>query len=289
MTAETAQFTDSEWLDRNRGLVAPAQQSALRRATVLIAGVGGVGGRGAEVLARMGVGCLKLADPDHFSATNLNRQAGCTADTLGRNKAETIREVCRSVAPGIEVVAEPEGVTARNVADLLDGVDVVVDGTDYLRPDLGVLIAQHARRRGIPVVLAVEVGYGVWSTTFLPHTRTFEAVFGYPVGCRPDDVTAAPLWRWIVSVPRYVRPADLRRLGRGEIEAPAIAPAVELSAAVVATTVCRLIWELKPAAIAPRLHRLDLATGESHVVRHSRIRYAASVLRVLTSGDSARP
>ncbi|MBS2993025.1 ThiF family adenylyltransferase [Rhodococcus erythropolis] len=273
----------ASWLDRNSGLISSEQQELLDAATVLVAGVGGVGGRVAEVLARMGVGRLKLTDPDHFSPTNLNRQAACTSETLGKNKAEVVAELCRIAAPGVIVLSNPDGVTAENVAELLDDVDVVIDGTDYLHPELGILIAQQARRRGIPVVLGVEVGYSVWATSYLSTASTFEEMFGYKRDCAPFGVKAAPLWRWIVSVPRYVRLSELRRLARGEIQAPAIAPAVELSAAVLSTMVCQLLWGQRPQAAAPRLFRIDLMTGRSRVTRHSRVRFALSlVAAVLT-------
>lgn len=269
------------WLARNSGLISAEQQDSLDAATVLVAGVGGVGGRVAEVLARMGVGRLKLTDPDHFSSTNLNRQAACTSETLGRNKAEVVAELCRIAAPGVSVFTNPGGVTAENLAELLDGVDVVIDGTDYLHPELGLLIAQKARQQGIPVVLGVEVGYGIWATAYLPTTSTFEEMFGYKRDCAALDVEAAPLWRWIVSVPRYVRLSELRRLARGEIQAPALAPAVELSAAVLSTMVCQLLWGQRPHATAPRLFRIDLMTGRCRVTRHSRVRFAVSLAAAL--------
>ena len=66
-------------LDRNRGLLSDAQQQQLQRSRILIAGVGGVGGRAAETLTRMGIGALRLTDPDAFSISNVNRQAAASA------------------------------------------------------------------------------------------------------------------------------------------------------------------------------------------------------------------
>ena len=61
-------------VSRNVGLV--ASQEALREATVLIGGCGAEGGGTAITLARMGIGALRLCDPDVFDVSNLNRQWG---------------------------------------------------------------------------------------------------------------------------------------------------------------------------------------------------------------------
>jgi tRNA A37 threonylcarbamoyladenosine dehydratase len=95
-------------LARNRGLISDVEQRRLAASTVLIAGVGGVGGRVAETMARVGIGHLIVTDPDQFAVSNLNRQAGCTRETLGRNKAVVIAELCGAVGSGPAVDANTE-------------------------------------------------------------------------------------------------------------------------------------------------------------------------------------
>lgn len=268
-------------LDRNRGLLTDSEQDLLRRGRVLVAGAGGVGGRTAETLARLGIGTLVLADPDTFSPTNLNRQAGCTTDTVGRNKADVVAELCRAIGTGVEVRAVREGAQPENTADLVNSVDVVVDGTDYTQPAVGLRVAQSARVAQVPVVLPVEVAFGAWVTTVLPTGRSFERLLGLPHNVAPDRLArgdlAVPLWRWIGRLPSYVRLDALRRVASGELDAPAVAPAVELAAALTATAVTDLLLGRRPAATAPRILHVDARSGTVRTYRPSRARFLASV------------
>ncbi|CAM3043214.1 MULTISPECIES: ThiF family adenylyltransferase [Corynebacterium] len=83
-----------ERVDRNLGWLGDTteeqreRQARLRDAVIGIVGTGGIGGAAAARLVRMGALNLKLADPDHFDLTNVQRQYGAGRDTIGRNKAE---------------------------------------------------------------------------------------------------------------------------------------------------------------------------------------------------------
>ena len=77
---------------RSALLLGEAALETLRRSRVAVFGVGGVGGYAAEALARSGVGELHLIDNDTVSLTNLNRQIIALHSTIGRPKAEVMRE-----------------------------------------------------------------------------------------------------------------------------------------------------------------------------------------------------
>src|SRR5207237_9468974 len=77
----------AEMTIRNRGLVPDVEQGQLRRAWILVAGCGSVGGAAIEPLVRMGAEHLMLAEPDGYDVHNMNRQAVRIQD-IGRNKAE---------------------------------------------------------------------------------------------------------------------------------------------------------------------------------------------------------
>lgn len=62
------------------------RQEKLRDVVVGIAGCGGIGGAVADRLVRLGVRNLKIADPDTFDVSNINRQLGATVDNVGKNK-----------------------------------------------------------------------------------------------------------------------------------------------------------------------------------------------------------
>ncbi|GAA3772784.1 HesA/MoeB/ThiF family protein [Streptomyces chiangmaiensis] len=123
-----AQFYD-EFTIRNTGVVPATDQDVLRRATVLVAGCGSIGGSAIEPLARLGVQRFVLADPGTYELNNLNRQNATLAD-LGRNKAEVAAERIRAINPHAEVLVFPDGVTSDNVKELTADCEAVVDGVD---------------------------------------------------------------------------------------------------------------------------------------------------------------
>jgi tRNA A37 threonylcarbamoyladenosine dehydratase len=93
----------SERFERNLGFLSSKEQSILENSSVAIAGAGGDGGMIALQLARMGVGEIRLADPDPFGVENINRQAVCTDLTIGQNKAEAVGAYIQAINPNLSV------------------------------------------------------------------------------------------------------------------------------------------------------------------------------------------
>jgi tRNA A37 threonylcarbamoyladenosine dehydratase len=133
---------------RHLGLIGPEEQARLRRARVAIVGMGGVGGIHLITLARLGVGAFHVVDPDHFELANFNRQFGATMRGLGRGKAEVMAEEARAINPELDLRVFAERMTAENVAEVLDGVDVLIDSIDFFAIDARRLAFREARRRG---------------------------------------------------------------------------------------------------------------------------------------------
>lgn len=109
-----------------------ATQQVLSAATVALVGCGALGGMQAELLARMGVGSLRIADFDVVSLINLHRQILYTeADVaLQRQKIEAAAAHLHAVNSEMRLVALSEKVTAENIDAFLSGADVVLDATD---------------------------------------------------------------------------------------------------------------------------------------------------------------
>lgn len=141
--------TYEQLFSRNFGIFTPEQQERIRSLKVAIAGCGGLGAPCAVLLARMGVGELRLADPEVFEPSNINRQWGAYLDTIGVNKAvATAAEVAR-ITPYTKAVVFEDGVTVQNVARFLDGVDAVIDGTEFFAFDVQALLHHAAREWGL--------------------------------------------------------------------------------------------------------------------------------------------
>jgi len=135
--------------------VGVAGQQALLGARVLLLGAGGLGSPAAFYLAAAGVGHLRIADDDVVDRSNLQRQILHTEASIGEPKVHSARERLRALNPGLDVEAVQARVSSDNIDALLDGVDVVLDGSDNfpLRYLLNDACIQHA----IPLVYgAVE-------------------------------------------------------------------------------------------------------------------------------------
>jgi len=161
---------------RNLGTVGWEGQARLLRATVAVLGAGGLGGWVIEGLARMGVGRLIIIDGDVFEENNLNRQALCWEDSLGRPKVEAAAERVRYVNAAVEVVALHTWATPENLPDLLRGADVVVDALDKL--PLRIALQRACAELNVPMVHGAIGGYIGQVTTIFPGDAGLRALYG---------------------------------------------------------------------------------------------------------------
>jgi len=163
---------------RNMRSYSPADQAALLRAQVGVVGLGGLGGTVVELLARLGVGRLRLFDGVIFVESNLNRQLLSSVERMGRPKAEAAQRRAAEVNPSVEVVAGRQFLTPENVSAALGGCDVVVDCLDNL-PDR-FLIEAACRASGCPLVSAAVAGASGHVTTIFPDDRGLRLIYGEP-------------------------------------------------------------------------------------------------------------
>ena len=129
-----------------------AGQQRLLSAHVAIIGAGGIGSPVIQYLAAAGVGRLRIIDDDRVSLSNLQRQTLFTAADEGEDKVLRAREAVHALNPDVEVDALAERLTAANAERLIEGTDVVVDGSDNFETRLTVADAALALR--IPLVSA---------------------------------------------------------------------------------------------------------------------------------------
>ena len=122
----------------------------LKKAHVLVVGVGGVGGWCAEALVRTGVGSLTIMDDDTVAPSNLNRQCPATAANIGKIKVDAMRERLLAVNPEAEIVAVVRRYPAEGDADFLSGFDLVIDAIDSV--DCKAKLILDAFVAGVPVV-----------------------------------------------------------------------------------------------------------------------------------------
>jgi tRNA threonylcarbamoyladenosine dehydratase len=131
--------------------------AALEASTVAVVGLGGVGSWAAEALARSGVGGLLLVDDDSVCVTNINRQLVATRGTIGRSKAEVMRERVLDINPGLRVEALREYYSAATAAAILrPGLSFVLDAIDSVASKLDLIT--RATAAGIPLVSSMGAG-----------------------------------------------------------------------------------------------------------------------------------
>lgn len=127
----------------------------LKRAHVLVVGLGGVGGYAAEMLCRAGVGRLTIVDGDKVSESNINRQIIALNSTVGMSKAELFEKRFKDINPECEVEAKEVFLRDDEMINLLEAekYDYVVDAIDTLSPK--VFLLYHTQRLGLPIVSAM--------------------------------------------------------------------------------------------------------------------------------------
>jgi len=144
-------FTDAEIERYARHLVlrevgGPGQQK-LKAASALIVGAGGLGSPAALYLAAAGIGTLILVDPDDVDASNLQRQILFSEADIGQPKVEAGADRLAALNPHIFIAGAPEAFDADNADRLVEGVDVVLDGTDdfAVRYEVNAACVRHGK------------------------------------------------------------------------------------------------------------------------------------------------
>lgn len=142
-------------LDRNRNKITVDEQTAAGQLRIGVVGLS-VGHAVAHTLALEGLcGELRLADFDELDLSNLNRVPATVFD-LGVNKSVLAARRIAELDPYLTVVTFPSGIVDSTLDDFLDGLDVVVEECDSI--DAKLLVREHCRRRGIPVVMETSDG-----------------------------------------------------------------------------------------------------------------------------------
>lgn len=198
--------TDSRYSRQVRfAPVGEAGQKRISEATVAVVGCGALGTVQAEILARAGVGHLRLIDRDYIEWSNLQRQflysESDAADALPKAAAAAKR--IAQINSSITVEPLVADLTAASAPELLEDVDLIVDGTDNF--EVRFLINDYAVREEIPWIYAAAVGsYGLKLPIVPGTTACLRCVYPEPPqGTQPTcetDGVLAPITATIASL-----------------------------------------------------------------------------------------
>jgi len=189
---------DPEQLDRySRHIimdeVGPEGQGALLDSSVLVVGAGGLGSPVVQYLAAAGVGTLGIVDADIVERSNLQRQIVHGDDDVGRPKVASAAEFVETLNPDVDVRTHELRLSAENVAEVVDGYDLVVDASDNFPTRF--LVNDYCTLAGIPFTHGAIYRFEGQVTTFDGDGPCYRCLFpeAPPEGSVPDCATTGVL------------------------------------------------------------------------------------------------
>ncbi|MCB9072052.1 MAG: ThiF family adenylyltransferase [Bdellovibrionaceae bacterium] len=151
-----------------------AGQQKLKDLRVGIAGLGGMGSNIAEIMVRLGVGHIKIADPDTIEISNINRQVIANKETVGCKKAHASFKELRTIATDFELVVYDQGITEDNAEEFVEDLDVLINEVDVGPLYVHQWLHQAARKNNIPIYSGFIIGIGTHIYKFQGSAYTFE-------------------------------------------------------------------------------------------------------------------
>ncbi|MCW7753619.1 ThiF family adenylyltransferase [Desulfobotulus sp. H1] len=133
------------------------EQNRIRKSCCAIVGCGALGSALLEQLLRIGVGTVKIMDPDVFGPSNLNRQILLTEACLGEPKVAVAAARARCVNPAVSLIPVQARFAKETAADFLDGVDLVLDALDTVEDRL--VLEKECCRKGLVLIHGAVSGW----------------------------------------------------------------------------------------------------------------------------------
>lgn len=163
---------------KNAGPLSKREVKILQSKKVCIVGCGGLGGYAVELLARIGVGTIRVADGDVFDETNLNRQLLCEESSIGSSKAQAARKRINAINSTVRVEVIDTYMTEENAGSIIAGCDVVLDCLDSIKDRK--LLASVCAEEKIYLVHGAVGGWCVQVSVIPPGSDLFDII--YPKG-----------------------------------------------------------------------------------------------------------
>ncbi|MBP3560675.1 MAG: tRNA threonylcarbamoyladenosine dehydratase [Clostridia bacterium] len=147
----------SERFSRQARIIGEEKMNILKNSSVIVFGLGGVGGAAAEALVRGGIGKIAIVDKDVVDITNLNRQIIATEETVGMKKTDAAEKRFLSINP--ELIVEkfdifylPETADEINLSDY----DFIIDAIDNVTAKIELIV--RAEKQGVPIISSMGTG-----------------------------------------------------------------------------------------------------------------------------------
>ena len=150
---------------RTQLLLGEKAMDRLKNTRIAVFGVGGVGGFVCEALVRSGVGAFDLIDDDKVCLTNLNRQIIATRKTVGKYKAEVMRDRMIEINPEVDVRIHKRFFLPENADEFpFSEYDYVVDAVDTVTAKIELVM--KCQKEGIPIISSMGAGNKLEASAF---------------------------------------------------------------------------------------------------------------------------
>jgi molybdopterin/thiamine biosynthesis adenylyltransferase len=187
---------------RNRESISIQDQIRLAESRIAVVGSGGLGGHVILLLARIGIGHLRIIDGDVFDETNLNRQPLCNTETINKAKPKIAADVVNLINPSVEVSIITDKVNVANAEHILSEVDVIVDALDNM--DDRLMVEKVAKKNRIPFIHGAVAGFEGQVTTIFPEDKGLTFLYGKN-GCQVNDkYSPETIWGVPVLAPALI-------------------------------------------------------------------------------------
>ena len=141
-------------------------QEKLKNARVVVAGGGGLGSPSSIYLAAAGVGTIRIIDHDKVELSNLNRQILHWDKDIGKKKVDSAAEKLGQLNKVIRIEAIEDTINEKNVAELVEGFDVIIDAMDNL--EARYLLNKAAINNRVPFIHGAVYGLEGRAMTVIP-------------------------------------------------------------------------------------------------------------------------
>jgi len=167
--------------DRSRLLLGEKNLALLKKKSVAIFGLGGVGGTAFEALLRTGIGKLIVVDKDVVDASNLNRQILYSEDVLGTQKALVAFLHSKLVRGDSEVLPYTFEVSKNTLEEKkLPSADFILDAIDDINGKIALI--EYAQKKNIPILVCLGMGNRIDPSKLI--VTTLNQTFGDPLARR---------------------------------------------------------------------------------------------------------
>ncbi len=163
-------------MERQFGMWGCEGQEKLRNAKVAVGGIGGIGAISALMLAKSGIGYIRICDRDAYGIENIVEQAFATYDTAGVEKVTAASCEMKRHNQFAEINAFTGDLSDEAVAmRLVEGIDVLVAGVDNAAARL--MLGKVCAKKNIPMVVAANIGWSILHTVYFPGEHHYGTIW----------------------------------------------------------------------------------------------------------------